>query len=159
VNHFYDKGVDMGSASIPTSRGADPAVVAAVSEVLVRYATGIDRRDWDLFRTCFTDDCKADYGTMPDGAALLWSSAEEITAWMAASHRDMGHTLHRITNPRVEGDGDSVTARCYVDALLMTPDGHTIMNAVGFYDDTLVLTADGWKISQRQFTAVRMQAG
>lgn len=141
------------------SGSADPAVVAAVSEVLVRYATGIDRRDWDLFRSCFTDDCKADYGKMPDGEALLWSTADDMTAWMMASHRDMGHTLHRITNQRVEGSGESVTARSYVDALLMTPDGHTIMNVAGFYDDQLVLTADGWKISQRQFTAVRMQAG
>ena len=33
-----------------------------ISEVLVRYATGIDRRDWPLFRTVFTDDCELDYG-------------------------------------------------------------------------------------------------
>ena len=29
-----------------------------ISELLVRYATGIDRRDWPLFRTVFTDDCR-----------------------------------------------------------------------------------------------------
>lgn len=149
----------MVSQSIPRSRSADPAVVAAVSEVLVRYATGIDRRDWELFRTCFTDDCKADYGKLPNGDVLLWTNADDMTAWMEASHGEMGYTLHRITNPRVEGEGSSATARCYVDALLMTPDGQTIMNATGFYDDHLVLTADGWKIAQRQFTAVRMQPG
>jgi len=27
-----------------------------VEKLLVRYATGIDQRDWDLIRTCFTDD-------------------------------------------------------------------------------------------------------
>ena len=32
-----------------------------IAEVIVRYATGIDTRDWDLFRTCFTDDVQADY--------------------------------------------------------------------------------------------------
>lgn len=144
---------------IPSSRSADPAVVAAVSELLVRYATGIDRRDWELFRTCFTDDCKADYGTLPTGEVLLWTNADDMTAWMEASHRDMGYTLHRITNQRVEGEGSSVTACSYVDVLLMTPDGQLIMNGAGFYDDHLVLTDDGWKIAQRRFTAVRMQPG
>jgi 3-phenylpropionate/cinnamic acid dioxygenase small subunit len=32
-----------------------------ICELLVRYATGIDRRDWPLFRTVFTDDCELDY--------------------------------------------------------------------------------------------------
>ena len=40
----------------------DHEVRADVADVLVRYATGIDRRDWELFRTCFTEDCDADYG-------------------------------------------------------------------------------------------------
>jgi 3-phenylpropionate/cinnamic acid dioxygenase small subunit len=141
------------------SAGADPAVVAAVSEVLVRYATGIDRRDWELFRTCFTDDCTVDYGKMPNGDVLQWTSSDDMTAWMEASHREMGHTLHRITNQRVEGGGSSATSRCYVDVLLMTPDGQLIMNGAGFYDDHLVLTTDGWKIAQRSFTAVRMEPG
>jgi SnoaL-like domain len=32
-----------------------------IADVLVRYASGIDRCDWALFRSCFTDDCDADY--------------------------------------------------------------------------------------------------
>jgi len=28
----------------------------AVSEVPLRYARGVDRRDWDLVRSCFTAD-------------------------------------------------------------------------------------------------------
>jgi 3-phenylpropionate/cinnamic acid dioxygenase small subunit len=127
--------------------------------LLVRYATGIDRRDWELFRTCFTEDCRVDYGKLPNGDVLQWTNSEDMTVWMEAAHRDMGHTLHRITNQRVEGDGGRATARCYVDVLLMTPDGQLIMNGAGFYDDHLILTADGWKIAQRSFTAVRMEPG
>jgi 3-phenylpropionate/cinnamic acid dioxygenase small subunit len=145
------------SASPHTS--ADLATVAAVSEVLVRYATAIDTRDWDLFRTCFTADVKADYGTLPTGEALRWDDAETMAAWMETSHGDMGHTLHRITNQRVEGNGDRVTARSYVDALLTTPAGEIIANAAGYYDDELVHTHDGWRIAARRFTGVRMQLG
>jgi 3-phenylpropionate/cinnamic acid dioxygenase small subunit len=140
-------------------RGAEPAVAAAVSEVLVRYATGIDRRDWELFRTCFSEDCQVDYGKASGGEELRWTSADDITAWMEAAHRDMGRTLHRITNERVEQDGGEVTACSYVDVLLTTPDGQLIMNGAGFYTDRLVLTDDGWKIAERQFTSVLMRPG
>jgi hypothetical protein len=40
----------------------DHEVRAAVAEVLILYATGIDGRVWTPFRTCFTEDCDADYG-------------------------------------------------------------------------------------------------
>jgi 3-phenylpropionate/cinnamic acid dioxygenase small subunit len=149
----------MGSESDPGRRAAEPAVAAAISELLVRYAASIDRRNWKLFRTCFTDDCDVDYGTLPNEGALSWKNVEDMAAWMKAAHRDMGRTLHRITNQRVEREGSSVTACCYVDVLLMTPDGHLIMNGAGFYDDHLVYTDDGWKIAQRRFTSVRMQPG
>ncbi|MFF5010468.1 nuclear transport factor 2 family protein [Streptomyces phaeochromogenes] len=143
----------------PGRPSAEPAVTAAVGEVLVRYATGIDRRDWELFRTCFTEDCQVDYGKMPTGEVLQWTRAEDITVWMEAAHRDMGHTLHRITNQRVERDGDRVTACCYVDVLLTAQDGQLIMKGAGFYNDCLVETTDGWKIAERQFIPVLMRPG
>jgi 3-phenylpropionate/cinnamic acid dioxygenase small subunit len=121
--------------------------------VLVRYATGIDRRDWALFRTCFTDDCEADYGEIG-----VWRGADVITGWMERSHAACGHTLHRITNLAIEPNGDGVAARSYVDALVMGPDG-TGTRAVGYYDDELVATKDGWKIARRRFTMVLLQPG
>ena len=51
-----------------------------IAEVLVRYATGIDRRDWELFRTCFTHDVLAEY----DGIDT-WTDVDAITAFMASS--------------------------------------------------------------------------
>jgi len=121
-----------------------------IEEVLVRYATGIDRRDWELFRRCFTDDLHADY----EGVAL-WKGVAEITDYMQAAHADMGHTMHRLSNMAISVDGDRATARTYVDAVLMAADGQSGVNPVGFYDDELVRTEDGWRIRRRTFTAVR----
>lgn len=120
-----------------------------IERVLVRYATGIDRRDWELFRTCFTDDVRADYEGLDP-----WRSADEITGFMATSHADMGHTMHRLSNMAIEVDGDTATARTYVDAVLMAPDGQTGLNPRGFYDDELVRTPEGWRIAHRRFTSV-----
>lgn len=120
-----------------------------IGELLVRYCTGIDRRDWELFRTCFTEDCHADYGDIG-----MWESAEAITEFMAATHAPMGHTLHRLSNVAVTMNGDSAEARSYVDAILMAADGTSGINAYGWYDDTLTRTPDGWRIARRHFTMV-----
>ncbi|MFI5044258.1 MAG: nuclear transport factor 2 family protein [Acidimicrobiales bacterium] len=133
---------------------ADRAIHQDVADVLVRYATGIDRRDWTLFRTCFTDDCEADYGDIG-----VWTSAEAITDWMAQMHAPCGHTLHRITNIAVSSTSGGVAARCYVDALVMAPDGQTGTRASGWYDDELVDTDEGWKIARRRFTMVHLDMG
>ena len=120
-----------------------------ITDVLVRYATGIDRRDWALFRSCFTDDCEADYGDIG-----RWQGAEAITDWMARTHEPCGHTLHRLTNLAVTVNGDAATARTYVDALIMFGADGGGTRAAGYYDDELVRTADGWRIARRRFTMV-----
>jgi 3-phenylpropionate/cinnamic acid dioxygenase small subunit len=139
----------------------DRKVREEVADVLVRYATGIDRRDWALFRTCFTDDCEADYGAI--GA---WRGVDALTEWMAATHAPCGHTLHRITNVAVAPSGgggrepddhDRVTARSYVDALVLGPDNRSGVRAAGVYDDELVRTAGGWRIARRRFTQVLVE--
>ena len=120
----------------------------AVTEVLIRYATGIDSRDWPLLRTCFTDDCDADYGDIGH-----WHSGEEITAWMAKTHDPIGPSLHRITNVTMTRDGELVRVRCYVHAILVLGDGSAV-HGYGFYDDDMVITPDGPKIARRRFTTV-----
>jgi len=122
-----------------------------VVELLARYATGIDRRDWKLFRTCFTEDCHTDYGDIG-----VWDGVEAITDFMTRSHATMGHTLHRITNEAMARNGTGVAARSYVDAILMAADNQRGMQAIGYYDDELVRTADGWKIARRRYTMVRL---
>jgi len=121
-----------------------------IGDVLIRYATAIDGRDWNLLRGCFTADCAVDYG--PVGS---WSGVEELVTFMVAAHAGAGHTLHRVTNVVAEVDGDDATARAYVDALIMNPDGSGGVTAAGSYADRLVRTADGWQIATRTFTPAR----
>lgn len=136
-----------------TPAEVDRTVRADVADVLVRYATGIDRRDWALFRTCFTEDCDADYGDIGS-----WHGAEAITAWMRETHARCGHTLHRITNQVVEPHGEGVGARSYVDALIMGPDNTAGTQANGYYDDVLRRGPDGWRIARRRFTLVYVRS-
>ncbi|OBK55215.1 polyketide cyclase [Mycobacterium gordonae] len=122
-----------------------------ICELLVRYATGIDRRDWPLFRTVFTDDCELDYGEIGS-----WRGVDAITDFMEKVHAMAGHTLHRLSNQAVAVDGDKAVARTYVDALIMAADNQSGVNGIGFYDDEIVRTSAGWRIARRRFTAVRV---
>ena len=130
----------------------DSSVYLGISAVLVRYATGIDRRDWDLFRSCFTPECKVDYGEI--GA---WNGVDEITAFMVAVHEHCGFTLHRISNVSVERLPDGAQAQSYVDAVIMGPDNRDGVRAIGYYDDELVHSdGGGWQIARRHFTTVHV---
>lgn len=120
-----------------------------ITEVLVRYATGIDRRDWELFRTCFTEDCLCDYGDLGS-----WRSADAITAFMRGAHS--GPSMHRLTNFAITLDGDHARARTYVDARVYHRGGNG-MHSIGTYDDDLVRTNDGWRIAGRRYTGLSYQ--
>lgn len=122
-----------------------------ITDLLVRYATGIDRRDWSLFRTVFTDDCVLDYGEIG-----TWNGVDAVTEFMELSHAMAGHTMHRMTNQVIAVDGDSAQARTYVDALIMAGDNNSGVNAIGLYDDEIVRTDRGWRIARRAFTPVRV---
>ena len=121
-----------------------------ISDVLLRYATGIDRRDWTLFRAIFTEDCELDYGEIGS-----FKGADAVTEFMQKAHELAGHTMHRLTNQVITVNGDSAQARTYVDALIMLADNNSGVNAAGFYDDEFVRTEDGWQIARRRFTQVR----
>ena len=126
----------------------DPLLRQAVTDLLVRYATGIDSRDWALLRTCFSDDCDADYGDIG-----RWHSGDDITAWMAETHEPLGPTQHRISNVALGQDGTVVQSRCAVHAIIVLPDRSAAVHAYGFYDDEIVSLGDP-KIARRRFTQV-----
>nr|WP_208411030.1 nuclear transport factor 2 family protein [Mycolicibacterium fluoranthenivorans] len=118
---------------------------------MIRYATGIDRRDWPLFRTVFTADCALDYGEI--GA---WNGVDAVTEFMVLAHAGAGHTMHRLSNMAITVTGDTAIARTYLDALILAADNASGVSAIGFYDDELVRTGDGWRIARRRFTSVRI---
>jgi hypothetical protein len=121
-----------------------------IAATLIRYATGIDCRDWAAFRTCFAKDLHADYGDYG-----VWKSAEEITNAMEEMHSAVGPTLHRLTNMVMSAVDGGAKARTYVDAILRPGDaGGVTHQACGYYDDQLEKSVGGWKIKSRKYTPV-----
>ncbi len=122
----------------------------AIGALLLSYGCAIDRRNWDGLRACFSDDCECDYGSFGK-----WRGPAAITQFMKQAHADVGTTLHRITNIEIAMSDGHAEARSYVDALLLPiGDGGPVHHAIGYYDDQLIRTSNGWRIARRQFVSV-----
>jgi 3-phenylpropionate/cinnamic acid dioxygenase small subunit len=127
----------------------------AVTDVLYRYATGIDQRDWSLLRSCFTEDCQLDYGDIG-----RWYNANEMVEWMRRTHESLSHTLHRITNPVVEIRGGGATAHSYVHAVIVHPsEPDRPFHAYGLYVDELVKSDGAWRIARRRYVGAHAGQG
>jgi hypothetical protein len=129
-----------------------------IAEVLIRYATGIDSKDWPLLRSCWTDEIDVDYQQLG-----RFTSAEALTDVMRQLHENMGPTYHRMSNFVIAVDeaGDRATVRSYVQAVLMLQpnDSTNWVEALGHYDDIFVRTPDGWRISERVSRTARTLTG
>jgi 3-phenylpropionate/cinnamic acid dioxygenase small subunit len=122
-----------------------------ITDVLVRYATGIDTKDWPLFRTVFTPDAVCDYGAFGH-----WTDIDGVTEFMIAAHERCASTRHCLSNFVIDVQGDQASATSYVQAVLAFDDvNEAWIDAVGAYQDTLVRTADGWRISARTVQMTR----
>ena len=126
---------------------------AAVCDTLYRFAAGIDRRDWRLYRSVFTDEIELDYGSYRAGntgpmAADAWvDRARLLFTGLDASQ-------HCLYNPRVSVAGDTASCEIYVQAehvLRDCPDGDW-WTLGGWYSDRLVRAGDGWKIRGKKLT-------
>lgn len=129
---------------------------AAISDVVYAYATGLDRRDWTLYRSIFSDEIEMDFesvGIKPGVyAADDWvRDARRLFAGFEA-------TQHTSTNHVHDVRGDTATCISSMQAEhFVTPgpgdppvaDRWTIG---GYYTNELVRTAGGWKLCKLTLT-------
>jgi hypothetical protein len=72
---------------------------AEISDVQLRYATGLDSRDWPLFRSCFADEIETDF------TSVFGGEPRKVRAdrWTEAARRSLSGleaTQHMITNQK-----------------------------------------------------------
>jgi len=116
----------------------------AISDVLIRYATALDGRDWELLASCFTDDATLDYDT--SGTYGRDAFVEHCRAGLAR----MKATQHCVTNHVISTDGDRAHSTSYVIAQHVRENDVTFTLG-GTYSDDLVRAGTGWRIASRRF--------
>jgi 3-phenylpropionate/cinnamic acid dioxygenase small subunit len=127
---------------------------AAISDVQLRYATGLDTRDWPLFRTCFADEIEVDFSSIFGGAAPRIVSADR---WVEGARRTisgLAATQHMITNHVITVEGDNATCIAYVQARHHLPNdkGANSQTMFGYYTNHFIRSAQGWKIKRCKLT-------
>lgn len=117
----------------------------------VRYATALDRRDWDLLRRCFRPDVVAEYegiGTL-EGYEAVEDVCRRALEPLAASQ-------HLLGNHEVDLDGDTARCSTYFQAQHVRPGtaGGDLFVVAGTYTDRMARGDDGWRIAHRRLDVV-----
>jgi hypothetical protein len=122
----------------------------SIKDLPLRYAQGVDGRDWGQVRSCFADDAVA--------AGILFQEPigpylEKLEASVAVYQR----TMHVIANQLVDltAGADTAQIESYAVAFHIEDPAERRDNLeVGVvYRDTVVRTATGWLISARAVEA------
>ncbi len=134
-----------------------------IVDVLTRYATAVDARDYEMLVDVFTDDLvysRARPASAISTAGDYPTDADEVNAERGRDRRierirwfqrELGPTQHLLGNFRVAVDGDEASTVCAMRAFHVgTGDNAAVTYEVmGEYHDRLRRTADGWRICER----------
>ena len=124
----------------------------AVVDLTIAYCWALDTKDWAGLDSVFLPDATAEL------ASPLLTGVEAIKARVATALTPLDDSQHMVSNHQVTIDdsGDRATCRCYLQAQHVRSDvegGHNLIIG-GRYEDTMVRTADGWRIGHRRLVVM-----
>jgi hypothetical protein len=119
----------------------------SMDDLLTRYASAIDSRNWELLDTVFTPDAHLDYRS----AGGVVGPYPVVRSWLAEVLPIFDLTQHLVLNRQFTADDRGVDARsCFLNPNRLEVDGAPWLFTVGGrYHDRLTNTADGWRIERR----------
>lgn len=117
---------------------------ADCTELVMRVARAIDRRDAELLASLFHPDATDDHGMFAGTATDFIAFVMPLLATMKQTQHVLGQTLVKL-------DGDRAASETYFVAhhTLAGPDGDILMLAAGRYLDRFERRGGTWKISHR----------
>ena len=141
---------------------------SGVAEVVYAYASGIDDREWDRYRTCFADRCWFDFSSF-SGRPGAEMAADEWVARVRSLNGSFDATQHQMTT-LVTRPGPDANAVVRVElraqhwfspdsmAAFGRPDEVNWCELGGHYDGVLAHDGDRWRIARWRLT-VRWRLG
>lgn len=131
-----------GAQAAGTLTGAD---IAEIEQLYARYNQGLDFNDKELFLSAFAED--AVYTT---GGGDVFEGRAGLERWLApVMANDSGpQVTHNNTSILITPTADGARGRGYW-MLMNVAEREPVPVFSGYYEDTFVKTADGWRIKTR----------
>ena len=132
-----------------TAQITEAVAKLAITDLLHRYARGLDRMDRAMTLSCWHE------GGTDDHAPLFSGTAAGFVEWLWPVHAAMEVTRHVITNVMIEVDGDRAGSESYWTVTLRVPHEAQRYDIVGQgrYLDTWEQIDGVWAIRHRQSIA------
>jgi hypothetical protein len=120
---------------------------AEIVDLLNLYGFALDSHSWGLFDRIFTEDVLAEFGP----AGSVWTGLPTLIREFKVFHEQLDNHQHTMMGQLVRVDGDVAHAFSYGNWLLVRFAAGDDPNwtGTGWYDDVLVRTDRGWRISHR----------
>jgi len=115
-----------------------------IEELLDRYATIIDAREFERLTEIFLSDAVLDYSSSGAEPGPL----HPVAAWIEKGLSLFAGSQHMITNKQIELAGDKASSHALFFNPLVTRDG-AVMFVGGAYIDQWLRTPLGWRIIER----------
>jgi hypothetical protein len=131
-----------------------------ITALLTRYARAVDTKDWELYRSVFTDDAHIDYSS----AGAIAGTRDHVAEWLAQGFASIPMSMHYITNveitnveitnveitnveSQIDGAGPErvATVRAMFYNPMQLPGMAELSYCGGYYHHELVHTGDGWR--------------
>jgi len=114
---------------------------AEIARLLYRYARAVDTKDWELYRSVFTQNAVIDYSS----AGIPAGSRDEIAEFLSKGFTTIPWSMHYITNIEADVDGDTAQVRAMFYNPMQLPGMAEMSSCGGYYHHELVRTSDGWR--------------
>ena len=125
---------------------------AAISDVVYGYATGLDRRDWRLYRSIFTDEIEMDFESVGIRAGVYaadkWvRDAKRLFLGFAATQHTSSNHVHDVC-----GDEATCVSNMQAEHFVESEPGEEPppeglrWTIGGYYENSLIRSAEGWQL-------------
>ena len=113
-----------------------------IQQLLARYSRSLDTRDWELYRSVFTEDAFIDYAA----SGGTTGQRDQVVEWLRKTLGTIDWSgMHYITNIEAELTGDIAQVRAAVFNPMQFPGMTGLTYFGGYYHHHMVRTPDGWR--------------
>ena len=120
---------------------------AHITDLLSRYTWALVDRDWQAWKGVFTADAHVDYSTAGGPVGTPSGAAETFSQML--SMFDVALSAGGNVAINFDNEDTAKVRSVYTMTMRIPGDQPTYMQASGWYLDTIVRTAEGWKIHKR----------